>query len=219
MLCGRHVLGLLRGRCALPYHNRFCCRADEVIHYFGEYTARKGFNHSETNQLILNFKKKMDRRGLLEWRYKTAAIDTAGTRFRGALKEEALKQATHIPIPPSKSRTDPNYDDRVLKMIQVACSGLGADIRELVYQVNSIPAAHESDDRPTPTDLRSNYAINEAIAGKVPELMLVYDDVLTTGAHFKAMRSILSDRYPHVRIIGLFIARRVPDADLEFDAI
>ena len=74
------MLGLLRGRCALPYHNRFCCRADEVIHYFGEYTARKGFNHSETNQLILNFKKKMDRRGLLEWRYKTAAIDTAGSR-------------------------------------------------------------------------------------------------------------------------------------------
>ena len=54
--------------------------AEDQCLYFGEYTARKGFNHSETNQLILNFKKKMDRRGLLEWRYKTAAIDTAGSR-------------------------------------------------------------------------------------------------------------------------------------------
>jgi adenine/guanine phosphoribosyltransferase-like PRPP-binding protein len=38
------------------------------------------------------------------------------------------------------------------------------------------------------------------------------DDVLTTGAHFKAAQAILQKAFPGVLIIGFFIARRVPES-------
>jgi len=37
----------------------------------------------------------------------------------------------------------------------------------------------------------------------------ILDDVLTAGTHFRAMQTVLSDRFPGVPIIGLFVARRV----------
>ena len=40
--------------------------------------------------------------------------------------------------------------------------------------------------------------------------MIVVDDVLTAGTHFRAAKSILGARFSDTRIIGLFIARRVP---------
>jgi hypothetical protein len=49
----------------------------------------------------------------------------------------------------------------------------------------------------------------------------VVDDVVTTGAHFVAMRNMLGREFPDTKIVGLFIARRVPEAaDIEdFDVI
>jgi hypothetical protein len=40
--------------------------------------------------------------------------------------------------------------------------------------------------------------------------------VLTTGAHYRAVSNVLKRAIHSVRIIGLFIARRVPEAtDIE----
>ena len=36
---------------------------DDHCYFIGEYTARKGFAYSASNNLLLNFKKGMDRRG------------------------------------------------------------------------------------------------------------------------------------------------------------
>jgi predicted amidophosphoribosyltransferase len=44
----------------------------------------------------------------------------------------------------------------------------------------------------------------------------LFDDVLTTGAHFRAASAALQQSFPGVKIIGLFIARRVPEA-VDFD--
>jgi hypothetical protein len=37
----------------------------------------------------------------------------------------------------------------------------------------------------------------------------VVDDVLTLGAHFRAMKHVLQQRFPGVPVVGFFIARRV----------
>jgi hypothetical protein len=50
--------------------------------------------------------------------------------------------------------------------------------------------------------------------------MAILDDVLTAGTHFRAMSIVLSQRFPGVPIVGLFIARRVfPPAALDFAGI
>ena len=56
-----------------PDHT-FIEAADECL-YLGEYTAKKGYQFSDTNQLIFNLKKPMDRRGQPGWSYKRSAVE------------------------------------------------------------------------------------------------------------------------------------------------
>ena len=65
------------------------------------------------------------------------------------------------------------------------------------------------------------YRLDEALTEPMPRIVAFIDDLLTTGAHFRAAKSVVSTRFPDVAIIGLFIARRAPDtADLEdFDVL
>ncbi len=44
----------------------------------------------------------------------------------------------------------------------------------------------------------------------------LFNDVLTTGAHFKAAARRIREIHPQARIRGFFIARRVPEG-VEFD--
>ena len=64
--------------------------AGDTCLFLGEYTARKGFSFSATNQLVLNFKKSVDRRGRPEWQHKERAIREVGQAFATAIKAEWL---------------------------------------------------------------------------------------------------------------------------------
>ena len=44
-----------------------------------------------------------------------------------------------------------------------------------------------------------------------PQVIVVVDDVLTKDSHYRAVLTVLSERFPRVPLIGLFIARRAPD--------
>lgn len=41
------------------------------------------------------------------------------------------------------------------------------------------------------------------------EKIIIFDDVLTMGSHFKAIKLLLQDAYPHKKVCGLFIARSI----------
>ncbi len=96
------------------------------------------------------------------------------------------------------------------------------DVRDLVIQTDSYDAAHESGYRPTVEELVEIYEINETVSEPAPRAIGIVDDVLTAGAHYRAMHNVISGRFPDVPIIGIFIARRVfpPDeAAADFDAV
>ena len=181
--------------------------------FIGEYTARAGYQHSQTNQLILNLKKGVERRGRLEWRYKEEAIAQAGRTFEGVLTEQALNDCTFVPIPPSKARSDPAYDDRMSEVIQAIRPSRPVDMRELVVQTTSAEAAHDSTVRPDPHEIASRCRIDETLTDPRPAAVVVVDDVLTTGAHFKAAQWLLQSRFPGVSVFGLFVARRALPRD------
>ena len=195
--------------------------ADDACYFIGEYTARRGYAYSPTNNLIFNFKKPVDRRGRAEWRYKEQAIQALARAFRHALRPEAFDRLTFVPIPPSKARGDPLYDDRLTRMLRAIRPVPPLDIRELVIQTQSTEAAHGRDVRPRPEEIASLYRLDEALMEPIPRIVALVDDLLTTGAHFRAAKSVVSARFPDVALIGLFIARRAPDTvDLEdFDVL
>jgi|SRR5579862_153524 len=183
----------------------------DECYFGGEYTAGRGFSHSATNQLILNLKKKMERRGQPDWRYKGQAIRETARNLRASLTPEFLSGATFVPVPPSKVAGDPEYDDRMTQILQLL--GDGVDVRQLVFQSEGMHDAHTALVRPSPTALYQNYEIDDALTDPEPSVIAVVDDVLTTGAHFKAMKRILLETFPEASVVGLFLSRRVPDTE------
>ena len=176
-------------------------------YFFGEYSARKGYNFSKTNQLILNLKKSVANCKANDWPYKEKAISEAAEMLKGAIKRNS--NATFVPIPPSKSKSDPLYDDRILRLLyKMSEDWENSDIRELVYQIASTDASHDSSLRPAPEDLIKIYRINEKLVVPAPTNIIVVDDVLTTGSHFKAVKLLLTNEFPKSNIFGIFIARR-----------
>lgn len=189
---------------------------EDTCYFIGEYTARRGYAFSETNHVIINFKKGIDRRSRPEWRYKEQALQKAARAFRTALNSEWLDAATLVPVPPSKAKDHPLYDDRMGRMLRAIRPNPPLDIRELVIQPVSTEAVHDLPSRPRPEDLEALYEVDPSLVAPRPQVLAIVDDVLTTGAHYCAMAAVLGRTFPGVRIIGLFIARRVPDtSDVE----
>ena len=183
----------------------------DQCYFLREYIARGGWKAGDTNQLILNLKKTPDRRLKPEWYYKEQAIRRAGTELQVAFLsggEKWLDGAVIVPMPPSKTKDDPGYDDRVVRVAQVMCQGTRAAAREILLQRESTDAVHLQEQTRDVDGLADNFEVDESLCTPVPPRIAILDDVLTTGAHFVAAKRVLQQRFPTAHIIGLFIARR-----------
>src|SRR4051812_14471302 len=96
----------------LVLRDHYHLSATDICFFWGEYTARKGYSHSDTNDIIGNLKKDLDRKGKPEWKWKGRAIDQVAAIFKATTNQDNLKTLTICPMPPSKVKTDPLYDDR-----------------------------------------------------------------------------------------------------------
>lgn len=195
-----------------PQH-RHLAVSDSCI-YLGEYSAREGFQASEMNQLIFNLKKPVSKKGSPGYHYKAEAIEKAARWIATRFSAKSLSSATFIPIPPSKITGDPEYDDRVAEILMSIPrfgKNVAIDVRkDAVTQVTSTEAAHQYPGaRLTPEEYAQNYRVNPLIATDTKDKIVIFDDVLTTGAHFKAMKLVLEQSLPGKKFIGLFVARTV----------
>ena len=186
---------------------------DDSCFFFGEYTARKGFRHSETNQLIWNLKKGNDKRGSYEYRFKGQAIQQVANLITQTIGN--LYDYTFVPVPPSKCSTDPAYDDRIAEILRVCYQRDNKlQFRELVTQRFSMEASHSSVIRPTPAQIAANYQFDQTLTTGIRNTIVIFDDVLTAGSHFKAMKDTIRHHLPNVGIMGLFVARTARESDL-----
>ena len=103
--------------------------AADVCYFLGEYTARKGFAFSATNQLIFNLKKGMERQGRPEWPHKARTTQRVAEALRTALNDRARQTMTFVPVPLSKAKTDPLYDDRLVQVLHDLWPGQATDVR------------------------------------------------------------------------------------------
>jgi hypothetical protein len=184
--------------------------ADDTCLFFYEYTSGQTWAFSQTNSLIGNLKKKPSTSSENELYYKGRAIAQCAADFRGALNLDYLKKtATIVAVPCSKTTDHPDYDNRMERVAKLITPGL--DIRNLVIQTQSTVPDHEAGagGRTTVEQLIALYKIDESLAKPAPKEIIVLDDVLTAGKHFRAMSTVLAKRFPGVPIYGLFIARRV----------
>ncbi|HGE2385923.1 TPA: hypothetical protein ACN6YO_003727 [Klebsiella oxytoca] len=188
--------------------------AGDLCYFFGEYTARQHAAYSETNQLIMNLKKGNERRGLQDYHYKGVAINRVAQMITSTIGN--ISDYTFVPVPPSKCRTDAAYDDRMTAILRTAhAMNSSLDFRELVLQNQSTIASHASTaSRPTPDEIMVNYRLDASLLAGIRGNIVIFDDVLTAGSHFKAMKQFLRQHLPEASILGLFVARTAREADV-----
>jgi predicted amidophosphoribosyltransferase len=90
-------------------------------------------------------------------------------------------------------------------------------VGEVLVMKASTEASHVSASRRRPTDIEANLKVNKKLLAPVPKSIFVFDDVLTTGAHFVAAREVLKEQFPEAKITGIFIARTIRPLDAAAD--
>jgi hypothetical protein len=195
---------------------------DSGLYFFGEYHSHRGYDYGETNNLIHNLKKKPSAvagRANLR-RYKEGAICQVGEMLRKVIRPQDGAQFTWVPIPPSKALDHPDYDDRLFRALQHGFRGYNFDIRPLLRQTQTTEADHGAANRMSPGELEAVLEVDQASLNVWParQAIVLFDDVLTTGKHFKCCQRKIWQVLPGIPIIGIFVARRVlpnPFADFE----
>lgn len=188
----------------------FLSEGDACYHY-GEYSSDgRGYKASETNRWISNLKKKPTAPpDQLYW--KERAIVYWANILRELMPHDKCQNLTYVPMPGSKPIGHPDHDNRLQAVLErYALGAQGIDIRPVLRQKDARAAQHEDRARLTPQALAQGMEIDYSQLTKpLRPIVIVFDDVLTMGASFKAAQSLLQP-LPHVQHVrGVFLARTV----------
>lgn len=199
---------------------------DDRCIYFGEYFGGQGFSGGPTNQLIFNFKAKPSAiaNNIYRRRYKKQAIRLIAQGLRRSIKQHDIESYTWVPIPCSKAEGHADYDPRLTQTLTEAFDGFDADIRQMIRQTESVNADHHRDhDRISPNRLSEILEIDIDLLNAKDvrsKGIVLFDDVLTTGKHFKCCANLIKHQLPKVHILGIFVARCIhADPLAEFEDI
>ena len=183
-------------------------RDEDECFYLFELMRGQDPKKDKTKSLISNLKKKP---GVAqrELAYKRPAIIECAQYISQAMSDNWIENVTFVPIPPSKSIEHPQYDDRMEQVCRQIADGI--DVRTLLKQDTPIKAAHErrNEERPKVYELKMLWRVDETLSFPRPKGIVIVDDVLTSGAHFRTAHDMLSQKFPDIPIAGVFIARRI----------
>ena len=128
---------------------------EDSCFFWLEYTSGRDYTFGKANSFINNLKKPLRFRDRPEvWQYKLLAISNCARALDEGINHDWLQSATLVPVPPSKARNDPCYDDRMLGVLENLNRRHPVDFRELVVQTKSLRSSHEAgEDRVTIPEL------------------------------------------------------------------
>lgn len=173
-------------------------------YYAREYIPKKGYRASETNDLISNFKRKSDKEGKIsesELPHRKRAINNFAHDLTKLLLTNGLIYVTNIPC--SKRRDSPKYDDRFDILFELL-KEKHTNIRyvEPIVQIRDQKASHHGGDRFKPDE---NWEW-KGFDNFLPEELLIIDDVITSGSHFRKYVDLLKKKVPTIQVYGAFWA-------------
>ncbi len=181
---------------------------DICLYYMDKTDGRP--SDSEPNQLIYNLK--------------IDPADMSDGQRRGRYKENAIKKCADdmarylsqwnaitplntvlVPIPPSKPLGSPGYDNRMALVCSQIQGQTGIRYADCLRTIKDLGSMHHGDVARNIEQLRSNIAFEpEMIPGGIQYVILV-DDQLTKGTHFKAIKPMFTDR--GYTVVGMFWAK------------
>ena len=184
----------------------------DICLYAREYlSGNKNMSFSqlnETNRLIVNLKKSPEKKTKpKEWWHREQAV----TKFKTET-EQLFRETFNIAItaiPSSKHKDHSEYDNRFEDLFkELLKSWPNLTIEWPIEIKETVTATHFEENRKLPKDIKDNYIWKGF--KKSPEKLFVFDDVLTSGAHFRAVSDFLKENEYKGQIIGIFWAKTKP---------
>lgn len=114
-----------------------------------------------------------------------------------------------VPAVTSKSKADPNYDDRLVRVCSMVAGRFpNVDWFEMLSTSRTIASAHTGAGTRDVSALLSNIVVDTSIPVMNYASVLIFDDVISSGAHFKACEAAIKRAYGNdVLVEGVFWAR------------
>lgn len=191
----------------------FYLTPDDDCYYLGLYHADLDPS-SGLNQLIWNFKKSptLATSNPSEFWYKAPAIRDLAAMLDGNFITDAINNAiTFVPVPPSKAKSDPEYDDRLVQLLtQLTTEHQTPDVQDILATRQSRATTHSQSapySNTAVTELQSTIDISYP-DGYIPrQYTMLVDDVLRRGTHYAACKNLLQQHFPETQIVGIFLAK------------
>lgn len=173
--------------------------------YAREYKAGGGFSAGESNQLILNFKKDGTKKKFTaEWEYRDMAVEQFAQEFVENIP--ASLDASISAIPSATHQAEESYSNRFEDLLsRIVELRPNLKVEWPVSAKSSVLAAHNNGSR-DPSIIAQNYEFN-GFSGGDPHTLVILDDVITTGGHYRAITDFLRANGFEGFIIGFFWAR------------
>lgn len=175
---------------------------NDKCYYYYVYTPG-GYTISNDNSVVQNFKKDMARKGNKEWHYRDEAVDKFALMLHQTLRD---RSCTIIPCATSRPRGSLNFNDRLdATANKLRLLSPNYDIQFCLDTIKELIPSHTGGTR-NPTEIMNNTRWIQPTTQPNPHIVL-FDDVLTTGAHFRAYKDIILSHYPFCKVIGIFLAK------------
>jgi hypothetical protein len=194
--CDDHVLTPIEG--SMLADHEYLDASDEC-YFLWEY--RPGSAAESATQLIRDFKLIPG----FKTRHKAAAMHQAAAAFSAVIPEAWRSQAMFVPLPPSKSTSHPQYDGRLLTLLGWVQPGL-TNVQEILQARTDSAACQKGI---SPLERAAGLIVISEGRSPQSETIVLVDDVVTSGAHFKGAVLALRRVYRPRKFVGLFLARTV----------
>lgn len=178
----------------------------EDCRFARDYIPGKGYAGGQTNDLVLNFKQDISKKNTNSWQYRNWAVGVFADELASAFKSTSQIFVTNVPT--SKPRGSSSYDFRFEDMFKVLKTKRpNLNIFFPLDVATAQTPSHHGGTR-TPATLQSNLVLT-SFPNVHPERIVLVDDVVTSGSHFRACVDFLRAKGFQGEIIGLFWARTI----------
>ena len=186
--------------------------SDECVYYMDRDPG--GWDRSEANNRISNYQKslKMRESNPAAFAHKQPAIELFADDLCRLFVEGAGDRRPNVaivPIPSSKRKDDPYYDDRNLKVARIVASRVERFVVEDPFEFDGeLEKSKYGGPRDSGTLFKhiSYSGIADGYAGAY-----IIDDVFTRGGHYVVCRDLIRAQHPDLPIMGIFWAKQRND--------
>lgn len=107
-------------------------------------------------------------------------------------------------MPTSSPVDDEFYDDRLVRLCEKAAEiNRSVRVADVLHSKKRLSPSHQGGPRDVET-ITDNLSF-KGFGNEIPDVVILVDDVLTTGAHYVSCRNVIRRNYPGVLLIGAFL--------------